>query len=515
MRRDGSRRNRPREDRPARPALRAALGLLAAAVVALPFAVAWQYDASRRAVAEQIAPPAPAPDGAGADAEPAPGASAPAVLAYHDVGPDDSSRYTVSLEDFDAQLRALRDAGYRTLSTGEFTDFLRTGRTPGPRTVYLTFDDGTHGLWTHADPALARYGMKAAAYLITGQVGTHRPYYLSWAEIERMARSGRWDFQAHTHLGHERAPVDAAGRERSVFTNRLWLADEGRVETPDEYRRRVAADLDRSVSEFVAHDLPRPRLFAYPFSERLDESNLGARGADALRAMLRERFAATLTNSAARPLPAGPRAAAAGQVQRLEITRDTTPAGLLRELARWAPVAPQNVDRPLSERANWQTTGDTGRSGPGILTGDSRPPDGIDYVSADYRPLATADWTDYRLRATAGGLHGTSNSVGITVRAGSAHPVALAVGRNTASLTTGGSQGTGERRSCRLDPSATHRITVSVTPRQVRVSVDGDPCTAVPAGRWRAAEGAGGFSLSVRNDGAEQRWPRFTSLEVE
>ncbi|WP_203602810.1 hypothetical protein [Streptomyces coelicoflavus] len=42
--------------------------------------------------------------------------------------------------------------------------------------------------------------------------------------------------------------------------------------------------------------------------------------------------------------------------------------------------------------------------------------------------------------------------------------MALAVGRNTASVTTGGSQGTGERRSCRLDPSATHRITVSVPP---------------------------------------------------
>ncbi|WP_203602809.1 hypothetical protein [Streptomyces coelicoflavus] len=47
------------------------------------------------------------------------------------------------------------------------------------------------------------------------------------------------------------------------------------------------------------------------------------------------------------------------------------------------------------------------------------------------------------------------------------------------------------------------------------MSVAGDPCTAVPAGRWRAAEGTGGFSLGVRNGGAEQRWPRFTSLEVE
>ncbi|MER6167242.1 polysaccharide deacetylase family protein [Streptomyces violaceorubidus] len=518
MRRDGSR-NRPHLIREGRPLLRAALGLLTAAVAALPFTAAQQYDALRRDVAEQSAPPAPGSgsgsSGAGAEAGAAHAGSAPVVLAYHDIGPDGRSRYTVSPEHFDAQLRALRAAGYRTLSTREFTDFLRTGRTPGARSVYLTFDDGTHGLWTHADPVLARYGMKAAAYLITGQVGTHQPYYLSWAEIQRMARSGRWDFQAHTHDSHARAAVDAAGHERSVLTNRRWLADEGRVETSREYRRRIAADLDRSVRDLVRHDLPRPRLFAYPFSERLDETNLAPRDADALRAMLRERFTATLTNRAARPLPPGPRAAAAGQVQRLEVTRGTTPAGLLRELARWAPLEPRDAGRPLTRRADWSTAGDPGQAGPGVLTGESPPADGTDYVSADHLPLATADWTHYRLRATVDRLRGTSNSVGITVRAGSEHPVALSVGRNTASLTPGGRDGAGDRRTCRLDPAATHRITVSVTPRQVRVSIDGDLCTAVRAGRWRAAEGAGGFSLSVRDEGARRQWPRFTSLTVE
>ncbi|MFD5221946.1 polysaccharide deacetylase family protein [Streptomyces tendae] len=502
-------------NRPGRPLLRAALGLLTAAVVALPFTVAWHYDAARRAVAEQAAPPASGAAGAAAGAEATPAGAAPVVLAYHDVGPDGRSRYTVSPERFDAQLRALREAGYRTLSTREFTGFLSDGRLPGPRTVYLTFDDGTHGLWTHADPVLARHGMKAAAYLITGRVGTHRPYYLSWAEIARMARSGRWDFQAHTHLSHERAAVDAAGHERSAFTNRLWLADEARVETPDEYRRRIAADLDRSVRDLVAHDLPRPRLFAYPFSERPAESNLGAHGADTLRSMLRTRFTATLTNNSARPLPAGPRAAAAGQVQRLEVTRGTTPAGLLRELARWTPVAPSDADRPLSHPEHWQTTGDTGRAGPGALTGEVRPPDGTDYVSAAYRPLATADWHTYRLRATASGLHGTSNGVGITVRVGSEHPVALSVGHHTASLTASGPKGTGDRRTCRIAPAAEHRITVSVTPRRVRVSIDGEPCASARAGRWQAPEGAGGFSLSARNERAGQGWPRFTSLKVE
>ncbi|MEJ1197921.1 MULTISPECIES: polysaccharide deacetylase family protein [unclassified Streptomyces] len=497
-----------------RPLLRAALGLLALAVVALPFTAAWQYDAFRRAVAHQAAPP-PAPGAAGVDAGAAPAGSAPVVLAYHDIGPDDRSRYTVSPAHFDAQLRALREAGYRTLSTREFTDFLRTGRTPAPRTVYLTFDDGTHGLWVHADRILARYGMTAAAYLITGRVGTHRPYYLSWAEVERMARSGRWDFQAHTHLSHERVPVDSAGHERSAFTNRLWLTDEGRVETRDEYRRRIAADLDQSVRDLTEHGLPRPELFAYPFSERMGESNLGRRGADALRTLLRDRFTATLTNSADRPLPPGRRAAAAGQVQRLGVTRDTTPAGLLRELARWAPVAPSGVERPLSHPGHWRVTGDGEPVGLGALTGEGSRPRGTDYVSAAYRPVATADWTTYRVEATARGLRGTTNGVGITVRSDSEHPVALSVGRNTASLTAPDSGGTDERPSCRLDPSGTHRITVAVTPERVRVTIDGRPCMTVRADWRRAAEGAGGFALSVRNSGPDGPWPRFASLRIE
>ncbi|MGQ4439817.1 hypothetical protein ACN6LI_004544, partial [Streptomyces violaceoruber] len=100
------------------------------------------------------------------------------------------------------------------------------------------------------------------------------------------------------------------------------------------------------------------------------------------------------------------------------------------------------------------------------------------------------------------------------LRAGSGHPVSLSVGHHTASLTTADPETTGDRRSCRLKPSATHRITVYVTPRHVRVSVDGETCAAVRAGRWRVAEGAGGFSLSVRNDGPERQWPRFTSLKV-
>ena len=79
----------------------------------------------------------------------------------------------------------------------------------------ITFDDGTHGLWTHADKILERHGMHGVSFLITGNVGAKRPYYLSWQEIDRMA--------AFRPLGFSVAhPQDARPACRSTQRER-WL----------------------------------------------------------------------------------------------------------------------------------------------------------------------------------------------------------------------------------------------------------------------------------------------------
>ncbi|MFD7816441.1 polysaccharide deacetylase family protein [Streptomyces sp. NPDC059785] len=501
--------------------MRAVLGLLALAVVAAPFAAVRQYEAHRRAVADQ----APAPGGGDARPRGSGGGppAAPVVLAYHDVAPDAGGRYTVTPRSLDAQLSALRAAGYRTLSTAEFTAYLRTGRPPARRSVYLTFDDGTRGLWVHADPILAKYRMKAAAYLITGLVGTHRPYYLSWQETARMAGSGRWDFQAHTRHSHRRAPVDASGRTGSVLANRLWLPARGRLETEDEYRRRIEADLDGSARDLADHGLPAARLFAYPFSETAQRTNLAGRDVSLLQRLLRARFAAALTNTAPRPLPAGPRAAAAGQAQRLEVLSSTTPARLLRQVSEWTSVTPGQVREPLRRPGRWQASDGTPEAVLAALTGRGPHAARTGCLTARYRPVATADWTAYRVRATAAGLRSTSNSVSVTVRDGSSRPVTLTVGRNTARLTDrvtgtpapGAAAGGAPRtRTGRLAPSAAHRLTLLVSPRRVRAVVDGRTVLALrtPPGS-DPAEHSGGFALAARNATAGA-WPRFTALDV-
>ncbi|MER6347615.1 polysaccharide deacetylase family protein [Streptomyces sp. NPDC001595] len=506
----------PRTDRPGSPRrwlVRGLLLALAAAVAATPFAAAWQYETERRAVSAQ----APAP-GSRADARPpataARHASAPVVLAYHDIHPEAAGSYTLTPEQLDEQLAALAAAGYRSLSAEEFTRYLATGRPPAPRSVYLTFDDGTRGLWAYADRILAKHHMRASAYLITGRVGTHRPYYLSWAEIDRMSGSGRWDFQAHSHLGHSRAPVEAGGRQGAVLANRLWLPERERLETEAEYRARVTDDLDRNVRSFAVHGLPAPVLFAYPFSEASAPTNLTGRTTSILEGLLRERFAATLTNTSSRPLPAGPRAASAGLVQRLEVMRGTTTAALLEQVRAWTSRSPAEVPEPLRHPGQWRLRDAPPGTGLTALTG--RGPARGTYVSAVHLPMATADWTTYRVEATAGRLSGPRTGVSVEVGHGSLHPCVVTVSAAGLRVTERPAGRTPRVTVRALDPAAGHRILIEVSPRSVLITVDGTTLTVRAAQRPEPARTSGGIALAVRNESGdvETAWPRFTSLRL-
>ncbi len=257
-------------------------------------------------VAEQSAPPVLGDGGPGADAKAAPGgvrrSSSPPRHR-----PRRPRRYTVSQERFDAQLRALRDAGYRTVSTREFdrTPAGRPHSRPGAPSTSPSTTARTDQ-WTHADPVLARYGMKAAAYLITGRVGTHRP------PTSPGPRSGGWRGRGAGTSGpappqpRTRA-VDAAGTSgRCSPTGDGWRtkgASRPPTSTGEGSRRTWT---ERSTTSCGRPAPPRP--FAYPFSERLDEVQPGRarRRGPAVHA------AGALHGHAhqqrGRPLPAGPRA---------------------------------------------------------------------------------------------------------------------------------------------------------------------------------------------------------------
>lgn len=252
------------------------------------------------------------------------------VLCYHDLATRPHNEYTVTPRAFAAQMAALKQAGFHTISAEEFAGFDSGAPVRLPsRPLLITFDDGAKGTWIYADRVLARLGFQATVFLVTGDVGHHQPYYLDWPEVEAMQASGRWSFGSHTAEGHGLVAADNSGDTGPFLTNRLWLPEEDRLETLGEYRARVSADLDRSIEEVVAHGLPRPSLFAFPFSAVSEPTNDPVIGPLLLH-LLDARFTSLLDNTTSATLIAADQQ---GPLPRVEAFQTTTAATLLRESA--------------------------------------------------------------------------------------------------------------------------------------------------------------------------------------
>jgi len=106
--------------------------------------------------------------------EPVTSASRLPILMYHRVAPrgrDASRRFRLHPDDFDAQLRHLRERGYRSITFEQWRAATARRAPIPPRSVMLTFDDGYADFPTYALPLLRRYGFQATMFVVTDLVG--------------------------------------------------------------------------------------------------------------------------------------------------------------------------------------------------------------------------------------------------------------------------------------------------------------------------------------------------------
>jgi peptidoglycan/xylan/chitin deacetylase (PgdA/CDA1 family) len=494
------------------PLIRLPLWVAAAIIVVTPFTVAWriyvQPAVSEVGVQYDAPPSASTVDDLTtwrAMAVDLPARAAPVVLAYHDIRPGSTDLYTVSPVEFDNQLTALSTAGYTTLTSAEFVDYLRGGPVP-PRSVYLTFDDGTSGLYAYADRILARHGMHGASYLISGRVGKYRPYYLTWREVAEMAASGRWDFQAHTHDLHTRGAVGPRKINGSLLTGSMWPSPD-RMESVEEHRVRVGNDLRAMFADFADHALPTPEVFAYPFSDANLDYDRGA--VDVTQKMIRDEFVAALTNKVREPTPVSRRSTAGELFERIEVFSSTRATDLLAQVTAWTAIAPR-VGDVLADGPRWWDARTRSVADLSILDG-SNPgaTDASSYLSAYYAPYATADWIGYTITADVRGLQRGGNNGNLLVRVGSAAETAVRVsccGLQLASTRTGR-----VLAQQRLRLAESHHVSVSVRDGWTVVTVDGEVRVRVRVERGTGS--TGGIGLASRR-GPAADWPYFARVAV-
>lgn len=109
------------------------------------------------------------------------------VLLYHRVAepPNDPWALAVSPANFAEQLDVLRRQA-RPLALGELVTRLRSGRRLPPRTIVITFDDGYADNGEIAAPALARAGVPATLFLVSGALDDAADREFWWDELERL-----------------------------------------------------------------------------------------------------------------------------------------------------------------------------------------------------------------------------------------------------------------------------------------------------------------------------------------
>lgn len=116
----------------------------------------------------------------------------PVVLMYHLVEEppySENEELFVPPEEFEAQVRALAEAGYTFL----FADEYGPADTP---CVVLTFDDGYADNFTTVLPILQKYGARATVFVAVSLLG--REHYLTQAQVRALSDSGAVRIGSHT-----------------------------------------------------------------------------------------------------------------------------------------------------------------------------------------------------------------------------------------------------------------------------------------------------------------------------
>ena len=150
------------------------------------------------------------------------------ILMYHAVhtmapSEEANANLIVAPETFESHLKALKEAGYYTLTPEEAYRALTKNELPeGGKVVWLTFDDGIADFYTIVYPLLKKYQMTATNNIITSFSDEERPSVLTFDQIKEMKAQGI-TFESHTVSHPDLAQSDSSRQETELANSKQVL----------------------------------------------------------------------------------------------------------------------------------------------------------------------------------------------------------------------------------------------------------------------------------------------------
>ena len=119
------------------------------------------------------------------------------ILSYHQVNDIDQNANTLTVEQFDAQMKYLYDSGYNVITPNELLDAWESDTPLPDNPVVITFDDAHIDVYKNVYPILQKYRMRATFFVVTDYVSLY-PNYITWEQAKEMQASGWVDIESHT-----------------------------------------------------------------------------------------------------------------------------------------------------------------------------------------------------------------------------------------------------------------------------------------------------------------------------
>ena len=170
------------------------------------------------------------------------------VLMWHNLAEESSGDMTISVDTFRAQIEALHEAGFKTVSLQQLYNYVHFGTELPEKPIVLTFDDGYFSNYEYAFPILQEYDMQATIFAIGVSVGkdTYKdtdhamtPHFGA-DEAREMVASGLISVQSHTYDMHQWPPFE----DGNAQVRETLLPFDGEADA--DYEAAVEADFAES-----------------------------------------------------------------------------------------------------------------------------------------------------------------------------------------------------------------------------------------------------------------------------
>jgi len=169
------------------------------------------------------------------------------VFVYHKFDEPESPSTSIATEEFQAQLRYLKNNQYNVVSLPELVALIRDKADIPPKTVVITIDDGYKSVYTHAFPLLKKYGFPFTVFLYMEALDRY-PDFMTSGDILDIMKYKKATFGNHSY-SHQRLARWPEGMSRK------------------EYLQLLEDDLTRSQERFKKILGIRPEFYAFPYGE--------------------------------------------------------------------------------------------------------------------------------------------------------------------------------------------------------------------------------------------------------